>query len=40
MLIMALPNQPTDTFNKQLNATSIFILFLIRLNERLETTMT
>ncbi len=39
-LIMALPNQPTNTFNERLNATSKQNNILITLNERLETTMT
>jgi hypothetical protein len=37
---MALPNQPTNTFNERLNATSKQNNILITLNERLETTMT
>jgi hypothetical protein len=40
MLIMAFPNQPTNTFNERLNATSKQNNILITLNERLETTMT
>jgi hypothetical protein len=37
---MALPNQPTNTFNERLNATSKQNNILVRLNEQLEITMT